>query len=390
MIKSKSHIIILSCFLIKKRREATMNDSRTTAPERALNDLITEIKYNGLPDIKSLLEAVKIDFNKELPPPPVILKIYDSSIASIGNFSLIIGKAKSRKTFFVTMALAALVKKNSIISGETPPEKNIIILFDTEQGEYHVQKIAHRIKRLIGFVPDNILIYHLRKYSPSERLSIIEYAINNTKNIGFVVIDGIRDLVTSINDEEQATATASKLLKWTEELQIHIMAVLHQNKADNNARGHLGSELVNKAETILSITKDPKNDNISIVEAEYCRDKDPRSLAFEIDEDGLPFINIDWCPPSKQGKKTIAPEDIPLSTHTKILSTVFNKEPKQKYTELVFNIKSEFKKTGISFGDNKSKDFIQYYINEELVKIGGKSPKTLYEFKNNYSIPYND
>ena len=67
---------------------------------------------------------------------------------------------------------------------------------------------------------------------------------------------------------------ASKLLKWTEEKNIHVVTVLHQNKNDGNARGHLGSELVNKAETVLSVTKDSKEKDISIVEAEYCRNKE--------------------------------------------------------------------------------------------------------------------
>jgi hypothetical protein len=32
---------------------------------------------------------------------------------------------------------------------------------------------------------------------------------------------------------------------------IHIHTILHQNKADENARGHIGTELNNKAETVL-------------------------------------------------------------------------------------------------------------------------------------------
>jgi len=371
-----------------------MNDTKETVD---LSRFVTEIlSVNGNEgnegnDKKSLLEAVKIDFNKENPKPPVVLSVYDSCISTLGNFSLIIGKAKARKTFFVSMIVAALCRSNNILNGTLPPEKNVIILFDTEQSEYHVSKMANRILRLIGHIPDNLIVYYLRKYTPQERLALIEYAIENTQNLGFVVIDGIKDLVTSINDEEQATTTASKLLKWTDEKQIHILNVLHQNKADNNARGHLGTELVNKAETVLSITKDSNNDSISIVEAEYCRDKEPQPLAFEINDDGLPCINIDWCKADKKGKKTVAPDDIPQTTHINILSKVFSKEAKQKYNELVFNIKSEFKKAGTSFGDNKSKDFIQYYLSETILKKTEISyNKTYYEFERNYNIPFSD
>src|SRR5690606_13337193 len=154
--------------------------------------------------------------------------------------------------------------------GCLPTDKRMVLYIDTEQGRYHVQSAVKRICRMIGVSePDNLRIFGLRSLSPAERLVVIDYAISTTENLGFVAIDGIRDLVTSINDEDQASMMATKLLKWTDERQIHIATVLHQNKGDNNARGHLGSELVNKAETTLSITKNPQDKDISIVEAEY-------------------------------------------------------------------------------------------------------------------------
>ena len=65
---------------------------------------------------------------------------------------------------------------------------------------------------------------------------------------------------------------------------------MHQNKSDNNARGHIGTELINKAETVLSITKNESDENISVVEPQQCRNKEPRPFAFEINEDGMPII----------------------------------------------------------------------------------------------------
>ena len=52
-------------------------------------------------------------------------------------------------------------------------------------------------------IPNNLSTYGLRKSSPSERLKLVEHAIENTPKLGFVVIDGIRDLITSINDEAE-------------------------------------------------------------------------------------------------------------------------------------------------------------------------------------------
>ncbi len=86
------------------------------------------------------------------------------------------------------------------------------------------------------------------------------------------------------------------MLRWTEEKNIHIATVLHQNKADFNARGHIGTSLVNKAETVISVTRDDKNRDISYVKPEFCKDRDFQMLAFTINDDGLPVL-LDSPPP---------------------------------------------------------------------------------------------
>jgi hypothetical protein len=68
------------------------------------------------------------------------------------------------------------------------------------------------------------------------------------------------------------------------------MVVLHMNKGDFNARGVIGSYLMQKAESTISINKDPKNRNISTVHADYCRDMDFEDFAFTINEEGLPVM----------------------------------------------------------------------------------------------------
>ena len=84
-------------------------------------------------------------------------------------------------------------------------------------------------------------------------------AIYRTENVGLVVIDGIRDMVYDINSSSESTKVISLLMTWTGERNIHIHTILHQNKGDEHARGHIGTELSNKAETVLQVEKDEKN-----------------------------------------------------------------------------------------------------------------------------------
>jgi hypothetical protein len=335
------------------------------------------------------LQDALVDLSKSLQPPPVCLSIIQkgqaATIGTLGNFSMIIGKAKSRKTFFITIAIAAATKNDLVLGqfkGSLPIGQHNVLFFDTEQGDYHVQLATKRICSISGQQsPENLLVYGLRKYKPSERLKMIEYAINTIPDIGLIVIDGIKDLVTSINDEEQATSIASFLLKWSEEKNIHIIVVLHQNKGDQNARGHLGTELQNKAETVLSITKDSECNDISIVQAEYCRDRDPEPFAFEIDGNGLPVLSENWeIKSSKTEATNFSPAKFGEDWHKANLKDVFKDDRKLKHGELITELRLQFQGLNKQIGDNKAKEFIRYYLNEEMIKKEGKdrSPTSLY------------
>jgi len=338
----------------------------------------TPITEPGSESVKSnlnLLKEAEIDPAEIIAAPPTCLQIKSEDgwipIATLGNISLIIGKAKSRKTFYITLALSAAIGNETILSkfeGILPDLQSMVLFFDTEQSRFHAQRTVRRVCQLARIAqPINFKAYGLRKFSPSERLSLIEAAIESMPELGLVVIDGIRDLVTSINDEAQATTVCSKLLKWTEELNIHIIVVLHQNKSDANPRGHLGTELLNKAETTITITRDDKNKAISIVDGEACRDKEPDPFAFDIDEQGLPRLVEGWSAKSadSRGSHAITPTGIPSETHKEVLRRVFRSSPNLLYRELQSSIKLVMEKDfSTKIGDNKVRDFIHYYSSE--------------------------
>lgn len=371
-----------------------LNDAEALkeAMEQAARIEPAEVLSERKQHLAEQLRAALVDPKADVPPPPIALSIGDSpynrsTLATLGNVSLIIGKAKSKKTFLVTIAMAAASVNKSVLGkfqGHLKREKDVVLFFDTEQGTYHVHRTVKRVCRMIGTdAPENFKAYGLRKFSPAERLELIAEAIDSEPNLGFVVIDGARDLVTSINDEEQATALSHLFLKWTEERQIHLMTVLHQNKGDNNARGHLGSELVNKAETVLSVTKD-KATEFSVVEAEFCRDREPEPFAFEIDENGLPRLVEHWELTSEKNrtKKGATPTELRHETHVAILQEVFDKIEAPKYSQFWRQLKTSLATFGNTVGDNKAKDFAQYYLTEGYVLRIGKegSPKATYQF----------
>ena len=329
------------------------------------------------------LDACRIDILEIIPSPEIAWEIRDDNseefniLGTLGNFSLVKGKAKSKKSFFINMAIAAAVGKGLLQNKLRSPLKddfNQVLYFDTEQSKYHVQKAVKRICTQIGFgIPSNLNTYGLRKSSPSERLKLVEYAIENTPDLGFVVIDGIRDLITSINDESESTNMASKLLKWTEVYNIHIIVVLHENPGSDKARGHIGTELTNKAETVIALEVDKSDDNISTVTAGFCRNKSFKPFAFEITDDGLPKIIEDYVIQSKSKKGfdvlTLDPID-----KFQILKEVFENGAGFQYSELVTQIRIVLDKKYQGTkgkGENKIKEVITTAKKDEWLIQGG-------------------
>ena len=167
---------------------------------------------------------------------PAVLWVDGSVIGTLGNFSASIGKAKSKKTFNVAALTAAAVTNGTVLHyrASFPEEKRGILYIDTEQGRPHCQQVLRRILRLAGLPeerdPDNLVMLTLRKFPPDMRLAIVDHAIGTIPHLGLVIIDGIRDLLYDINSPKEATDIISRFMQWTDDRQIHIHTILHQNK----------------------------------------------------------------------------------------------------------------------------------------------------------------
>ena len=354
-----------------------------------------DIKTERIEQHKIKRLQYKIDVNEVIPKPQIAISLANTKtdgyaiLGTLGNFSVIIGKAKAKKSFFINIAVSTALSKDLILErfkSDLPNDKSEVLYFDTEQGKYHVQKAVKRICSQINEPePKNLHTYFLRSLTPSERLEFIENEIYSNDKIGFVVIDGIKDLVTSINDEEQATNIASKLLKWTEERNIHIITVLHQNKSDTNARGHIGTELINKAETVLEVAKSETDSNISIVTPQQCRNIEPEVFAFEINEFGIPVIALNFEIRTETKNNRFDITDLEDFKKYQLLTEVFSKGESFSYGKLVLQLQFAYKNQyKIKLADNRTKLLITDCSNNGwLLQEKHKAPYTLGTFKGN-------
>lgn len=241
-------------------------------------------------DAEAALERYRLDLTAPVDPPRPYLHMNGGMTNfTEGNFSMIIAPQKAAKSIFAGCCLAGAIGKSTIscISSAEPGIRGILI--DSEQGDYHLTKSANRIIRQTG-TTERLTVYGLRPLRVDERIQLIEKVVQSIDKPTFLVIDGIRDLVRSINDEQEATAINEMLLRWTYSKPLHIMIILHMNKTDRNARGHVGTEAQNKAETVIEIDRDKNNRDLFSVSAKNTRDVDFPPFCFTIHENGLPYL----------------------------------------------------------------------------------------------------
>jgi hypothetical protein len=255
--------------------------------------------------IGEMLNRALINLDIPVAKPPVIMRIKTkygqdyiySRMLTLGNFSAVTGKSKSKKTYLCSLILAAAAKNDTlekVFKAEMPESKNGVALFDTEQSSYDAYVTAHRVRDITKERHEHFGAFDLREFSPDERCEIIDrYFQKGGSQTGLVIIDGIADLANAINDEIEASRVVSLLMKWTKVYNTHIMVVIHQNKDNNYATGHLGSAIIKKAECVIAVTKDEDDNMRSEVRCDLIRGTmEFDKFTFIINEKGLPEVEF--------------------------------------------------------------------------------------------------
>jgi hypothetical protein len=338
------------------------NSESTSSQADFITEITAEIETAGTQTPPELQDVI-LDYTKDVKAPETVLQIGENPTFTRGNISCISGKAKSRKSFLIALFVGDLIK-----------ESCKVLLIDTEQGTYHITKSAQRILQLADISlfekSNNLIVLTLREKGTNARRELTEQAIKYyTPDIVF--IDGIRDLIYSINDEHEATEIINLLMRLSSEQNTHICSVLHENKGDNNTRGHIGTELMNKSETIISVTKDG---DLSKVEPKYCRNIDFETFYFRINKNSLPEKATPEAMPTEKEKKI------------KLYQNAFADKKQLSFNELVKYVMNNcFNNKGQCIKENTAKQRVKRAVNDD--KIIFKNGSNLYELSPSFTPP---
>jgi hypothetical protein len=246
--------------------------SKLTKPKLAISIGYDDIAYNG-------------EFN------PLIF-------GTFGNISMIKGEEKARKSWLKSLLLGCCFEGNSTnyssdIKGHNLNDKYIIDI-DTEQDAYYSRLGADRICKMYGtpespIIPDNYIAINLREHNAKIRRDYLKWLFMESEyrnKLGVVSIDGYVDMLDNFNDLVESTEFTQSLMKYSTLSKAHITGVLHLNPGQDKARGHLGTILQQKCETVV-IIKD--EGSFSSVTCQRGRGKKWDPFGISVNKDWLPY-----------------------------------------------------------------------------------------------------
>ncbi len=224
-------------------------------------------------------------------------KQYEIPLGTYGNFSFVQAPPKTKKTFFMSLLASTYLSRNidgisGDLRGHRTNDKHVVH-FDTEQGSWHAQRVFKRPLLMSGDTFNNYHTLALRKLSYKARIDFMEYYLYDKlegKNIGLVIIDGIADLCSDVNNIEESNYVVQKLMTWTSELNCHIVTVIHSNFGSDKATGHLGSFLYKKTETAISLEANTANQGQVTVSCKMSRNSSFETFSFVVNDYGLPKV----------------------------------------------------------------------------------------------------
>lgn len=272
-----------------------------------------------------------VDLSQKVERPETLISIgehqfgqhvYPTPVMTAGEFSVIAGMSKSKKSFLKSFFAAAYIGGNSNryftnIKGHRNHD-DIIIDCDTEQSKYYSQFTFQRVFRIVGGKYENYIPFKMRHLNPEQRVAFIDGILNKREYKGkvkLVFIDGIADLIEDSNDLVMSNYIAGKLLEWTDKMNIHVNVIIHNAYGTPKPTGHLGSAVVKKAETVISLTPEDDEKRVIKVESLYSRGISFEPFWFRINKDSLPeectetgnVEDFTVYEPSKNGKKEFKP-----------------------------------------------------------------------------------
>ncbi|MEC5143069.1 hypothetical protein [Chitinophaga sp. 212800010-3] len=249
-------------------------------------------------------ERVKKNSQQNVTPAPAIIKLDQSDLIHRNTIVVVQGQTgihKSRLSQIICSAIMPPPKKSAadfdklgFTTNEQIPttvlyvdtERNIRDQFPFAVQEVHKVAGYNKLEISDNFIPVS-LINIPRPYRMEVLKKYVEKRRNGIKGHLFIALDVITDCIAEIN----SASSAFELIDWINAMcdkqNCTFLAVIHENPGSDKARGHVGTELENKATTAIAIRNVKSDDDEDIFEVRFKKTrnrKKPPSIYVTFDE----------------------------------------------------------------------------------------------------------
>lgn len=224
------------------------------------------------------------------------------------------------------LALIAAALKGEFIGIKANRDNLAVLWIDTEQDKNTLRQKARAVLDMarLDAQPEALKVVTLRGYgSPADALAATLRAIEENA-ADFVFLDGVVDLCRAFNDEEESREVVRRLETHAEQYGAAILGLIHTNKKDDEARGHLGAIMQQKSAEIYQVNK-REGENIANVTQPFSRFAPVPGFAFAFADD----FKITTAADAQQRASNEA-----LERMRSTFATLFNNAEKLSKTEL--------------------------------------------------------
>ena len=208
------------------------------------------------------------------PEVPDLITLDGQGIARSGAMSLIMAGTKQGKSSVCGAIYAKAVNPeldeiDSLGFDVFLPEgKPRVVYFDTEQSDDETWTSWEKAIMRAGFkhgeeLPEHVVENHICLtgiFSHVDKQAMVLHILENSVDVGLVIIDGLGDLVADVNAQAECSALMDRIRAVASSQRIGIVATIHTNPAPDGTatkpRGHLGSDLLRRVRSYIRVSKD--------------------------------------------------------------------------------------------------------------------------------------
>jgi len=264
--------------------------------------------------------------SKEIKFADPILKQGEYPVFDPRTINVIQGQAGVHKSRLAEYMCSALIKKAGFdkeLLGLKRTNLNTyhkVIYADTErnlsdQFPFAIQSILTKAGYSITDDPSCFDFITLLEFSRKDRYSVLKDYIKDQKSSAggtplFIVLDVVTDCVEDFNRVDKSLELIDLLNQSVNEFDVTFLCLIHENPGSEKARGHLGSELMNKSSTFLKLgfEKDSSQNDTDLIKVKYLKLRSTKKpLPFYIKycqiEKGLVLASLEDIQESENGRK---------------------------------------------------------------------------------------